>query len=88
MHGNRAKIRWQRRRTIKRKLGVLRRIGGEELAFSWTGGEPGRLSKGKIHCSCPLCRLKSSEQIAHRDAKKHANATSQLSDLSIKSDNV
>ena len=86
MTGNRAYLRWQRQRTINRKVGVLNRIGGHEYVIAWTRGMAGRLAKGKIHCSCAMCRSKSSDQISHRDAKKVAFAVSQSNDLWQESD--
>ena len=87
MPGSRAYHRWQRQRTINRKVGLLNRIGGDEYVFAWTHGMTGRLAKGKIHCSCPMCRSKSSDQISHRDAKKDAFAVSQLIDHLQEADN-
>jgi len=81
MTGNRAYHRWQRQRTINRKVGVLNRIGGDEYVIAWTRGMAGRLAKGKIHCSCAMCRSKSSDQISLRDAKKVAFAASQWMEL-------
>ena len=61
--------RWNRSRIIRNKVRLLRRIGGEDNVRAWTNGEYGRLSKGKIHCSCYMCRAKSYDHISHRDAK-------------------
>ena len=61
-------------RAIHRKEGILKRIGGEEYIRAWTGGTPGRLAKGKIHCSCPMCRKKSYDSPSvTMDGKKIAN---------------
>ena len=46
MKRDRAYYRWQRKRTIKRKLTLLKRIGGDEYVQAWTHGKPGRLAKG------------------------------------------
>lgn len=54
---------------MDRKVELLRLIGGHELVYGWTRGTPGRLAKGKIHCSCPMCIMKSYDQISHSEAK-------------------
>ncbi|WP_071429054.1 hypothetical protein [Angelakisella massiliensis] len=70
MNRDRSYYRRQRQRTIKRKKHLLLEIGGQQYLEGWTGGVPGRLAKGKIHCSCPLCRLKFQDQPSHRDRKR------------------
>lgn len=80
---NRAYYRYQRNRAINRKLGILRRLGGDEYVWAWTRGRPGRLAKGKIHCSCPLCRQKSYDSPTHRDMKQKESAGQQLAGLLI-----
>jgi len=63
--------RYQRIRVIRRKTEILKFHGGNINVEAWThGGQTGRLSKGKIHCSCPLCRSKSSDGLFHRDVKR------------------
>ena len=69
MQKDRAYYRWQRNRAIRRKLGILNRIGGEALAEGWTRGNNGRLAKGKIHCSCWMCRTRSFDRLPHSDLK-------------------
>jgi len=53
-------------------------MGGDDLIQGWVRGKPGRLAKGKIHCSCYLCRTKSYEQISHQSAKQNETATQQM----------
>ena len=77
---DRAYYRWQRKRTIKRKLALLKRIGGDEYVQAWTHGKPGRLTKGKIHCSCPMCRVKSYDNISNQDAKGNESTVQQMLD--------
>jgi hypothetical protein len=49
---NRAYYRHQRRRAIKRKLFIYCHIWGwKNVPFP-----PGRYAKGKVHCSCRLCK--------------------------------
>lgn len=72
--------RYQRKRHIKRKMGILRRIGGEDNLACWTGdGYYGVLSKGKIHCSCWMCRTKSYDDWSHSDQQMFL-----LGDLQVK----
>ena len=61
MQNNRGDRRWERERMMQRRCDILRRIGGEAYVQAWTQGAPGRMAKGKIHCSCPKCRAKSWE---------------------------
>ena len=73
MSRSRAWTRFHRRRTIGRKLGILRRYGSDEVE-GWTHGKPGRLSKGKIHCSCWMCRRKSCDELSMTDKRKELSA--------------
>ena len=70
--------RFQRRRAIARKAGILRRNWGAEEAFLRTGGKPGRLSKGKIHCSCWMCRCKSGDKRSASDNRKQVSMLQQM----------
>jgi len=78
---NRAYYRWQRNRIIRKKIGMLKRYGGAESVMAWTGGQYGRLSKGKIHCSCWMCRRKSYDYISHRDKSLLISSLQQLQDI-------
>lgn len=77
MYRNRNERRRWRERAISRKEHILRMIGGEENVQAWTLGKRGRLSKGKIHCSCWMCRPKTFDQLPHRDAKRFEFCNSQ-----------
>ena len=66
---------------IHRKEGILKRIGGEEYVRAWTGGTPGRLAKGKIHCSCPMCREKSYDSPPIPDLRKQEAFWEQMREL-------
>lgn len=46
---------------------------------AWSGGAVGRFAKGKIHCSCRLCRCKSCDELTVRDKRKTIDALDQLS---------
>lgn len=74
MSRSRAWTRYQRRRAIRRKAGFLCRRYGRDAVKRWTGGAPGRLSKGKIHCSCWLCSQKSRDTPRMDDRRKEASA--------------
>ena len=39
------------------------------------------LSKGKIHCSCPMCRHKSYDEKSTIDKRKDESARSQVEEL-------
>lgn len=78
MNKDRAYYRYYRKRAINRKLGILKRLGGSEYIEAWTGGKPGRLAKGKIHCSCWMCRSKSYDCPGISDLRKLQSAEQQL----------
>ncbi len=66
-----AYTRYQRNRAINRKFNILRRNMGTELANEfYPKKRKGQLSKGKVHCSCPMCRRKSYDELSHRDKSK------------------
>lgn len=70
--------RFQRERAIARKAGILRRNWGAEEVNLWTGGKLGRLSKGKIHCSCWMCRCKSRDERSTSDNRKQISVLQQI----------
>ena len=74
----------QRKRTIQRKRGILLRTGGKELYKGWTRGAEGRLAKGKIHCSCPMCRTKSYDELGIRDKRDKEKAEWMVMELEEK----
>lgn len=61
----RSYFRAQRRRVITRKKRII-----HEQHDYWSYRYDGVLAKGKIHCSCPLCRHKSYDYAAVRDVRK------------------
>ena len=77
---NRAYRRSQRNRIINRKACILRKMGGEKYVLAWSRGEAGRFAKGKIHCSCGMCRTKSYDMLSHADRKKLLAAQQQLNE--------
>lgn len=50
--------RFQRKRHIKRKLNKIKTWYSKEEFEKWFNNPEfaGKLDKGKIHCSCPLCK--------------------------------
>jgi len=83
MKKTRAERRLQRKRVICKKIRFLRKSGGEEYVSAWSGGgkKKGRLAKGKIHCSCPMCRRKSYDNLSHTDRKKLLSGKQQIEDI-------
>lgn len=68
MKRNRGYFRDQRKRAIARKFSIQKkRIGTKEANELYDERKRGQLSKGKIHCSCPMCREKSYDELSHRD---------------------
>ena len=84
LNHNRAYYRHHRERVIRRKVNMLLAYGGKENVDAWTQGHSGRLSKGKIHCSCFMCRRKSFDHPQHRDEKWYLDAGQQNMDLWIR----
>ena len=64
MSRSREYTRYQRRMHIGRKKRIVAEVG------CWVYKFDGQLSKGKIHCSCPMCRSKSYEYKQIRDIRK------------------
>ena len=81
MNRDRSYYRRQRKRAIHRKEHLLRRLGGEALVRAWAHGAAGRFSKGKIHCSCWMCRKKSYDDPQVRDKRAALAAEEQLHEL-------
>ena len=82
MRKNRAYRRSQRLRVIRRKICLLRKYGGDNYVLAWSGGgKTGRFAKGKIHCSCYMCRRKSYDFLSHADRKKLIAARQQLNEI-------
>ena len=81
MNRDRGYYRRQRMRVIHRKENILRQLGGEENVLAWEHGAAGRLSKGKIHCSCWMCRSKSYDDPQVRDKRAAINAAQQLLEI-------
>ena len=80
MKRDRAYIRRQRKRAIRRKCRILYRLGGQTCVNGWARGAAGRFAKGKIHCSCPMCRLKSCDEPGARDKRAAERAKEMLDD--------
>ena len=56
--------RYQRRAHIARKKGIIKRTHSYWVTID------GALNKGKIHCSCPMCRRKSYDEKTLSDLRK------------------
>ena len=80
MRKTRAFRRSQRTRIINRKVCILRKFGGEKYIYAWSRGNTGRLAKGKIHCSCCMCRSKSYDGLSHADKRKLLATQQQMRD--------
>ena len=59
LHKNTENRRWQDHMKAKRKRSIALHVYGFEFYQI-----PGKYDKGKIHCSCPLCRAKTNKQKA------------------------
>jgi hypothetical protein len=87
MKKTRAYRRSQRERVINRKTRILRKFGGEEYIFAWSRGKRGRFAKGKIHCSCWMCRSKSYDILSHADERELLASQQQMSEEASKPSN-
>lgn len=65
--------RHQRWAHINRKKYIIKLQGGY-----WHYKYDGDLDKGKIHCSCPMCRSKSYDQASASDVRKTVSAMQEL----------
>lgn len=66
-----AYTRYQRNRAINRKFGIRERLLGHDEALAmYPERRKGQLSKGKIHCSCSMCREKSYIELTHKEKGK------------------
>ena len=81
MNRDRSYYRKQRKRAIHRRQKILRQLGGEENVRAWARGATGRFSKGKIHCSCWMCRRKSYDEPRIRDKRAAIAAAEQLLEI-------
>lgn len=71
---SRAYYRHHRRRIIRRKVKIAVRYG-------WNASCKGQYAKGKIHCSCSLCAVKTKKDgFPHSQKKQLQNLDQQLID--------
>lgn len=82
-----AKTRYERFRHIERKKRIIK-----DQNNYWYYKHEGVLSKGKIHCSCPMCRMKTTNKGKNKskwlpshnpkisDLRKEISMDSQLED--------
>lgn len=67
----RAYYRHQRKRAIARKMYIFHDIQGNELAEFHNGTVypfvPGKFAKGKVHCSCKMCKY---DKVYHIEKEK------------------
>lgn len=76
MNRSRDYYRKQRARVIRRKQKIIHGLNDD-----WHVEHAGMLSKGKIHCSCPMCRHKSYDEKSMSDKRKDEFAQQQLDEL-------
>lgn len=82
MKRDRAYLRKQRKRIINKKYHIREFIWGKEFTKEYYKDNPkGELSKGKIHCSCHLCRIKSCDELSYRDKKNLLFLNSQIKEF-------
>lgn len=63
--------RYNRKKAINRKYNIRKNLWGTQQTEEYYNCvAKGSLSKGKIHCSCPMCRTKSHDELDNCDKKK------------------
>ena len=73
---DRGYLRKQRIRVIRKKKRII-----HEQGDYWYVDHDGILSKGKIHCSCPMCRHKSYDHANMQDLRKKESCMISLSEF-------
>ena len=81
MKRSKAYYRWQRRRAIHHKAWIVRYAWKEDSPLFWTPSRIGALSKGKVHCSCWMCRRKSYDELSRTDKRKQEAYKQQLEEM-------
>lgn len=79
-HGTRM-VRYGRFRTIERKKRII-----QQQNNYWSFKHEGELSKGKIHCSCPMCRHKFKDQASLPDVRRSDAAIQEVFESGIRVD--
>lgn len=85
LNRNRNYYRKQRIRAILRKLEIRKfQWGSDDVEEFYDSKMRGKLSKGKIHCSCYMCRVKSSDSLHVKDLRKLDSYVSELNEYYFK----
>lgn len=73
-----------RKKSINRKYKIRKFLWGKEAVTDYYNLNPlGSLDKGKVHCSCPICRKKSYDELSKKDKSKLEIMSIDLNDLDI-----
>lgn len=78
---NRGYYREKRRNAIKRKFNILKNNWGSDEAIKHFQDSKGKLSKGKVHCSCRMCREKTKDCLKPSEIKKMNRDLDKINDL-------
>lgn len=73
---SRSYLRNVRQKAIRRKQRIIK-----EQNNYWHYKHAGELAKGKIHCSCPLCRRKSSDSAKFSDLRRTQGDIEQMMEI-------
>jgi hypothetical protein len=74
---NRGYYREQRQKHINRKKRIIKE---QQYPLFWGYKHEGELSKGKIHCSCWMCRQKTYDNWKHSDKQRIEEMEFELKD--------
>ena len=88
MNRSRAYRRFQRKRAIYHKSMILRDYWKLNDADYWTPGRYGYLSKGKVHCSCWMCRRKSYDDPRIMDKRRTISQNQSLTAYETETEEV
>ena len=80
---NLAMRRGQRKRAICRERRIVLHVCPEGFVAGMTTRFCGRLAKGKLHCSCPICRRKSRMRPAMRMRRQDDAFRDQLGETDL-----
>ena len=81
MNRSRSFRRFQRKRAINHKSMILHDYWQIRSEGFWTPVRVGELSKGKVHCSCWMCRRKSYDDPRMMDKKNRLSLQQKQSDF-------
>ena len=85
LNRSRSENRYNYFKSKNRKLNILYSIHGKsDIDSYYTDKKKGKLGKGKIHCSCSMCSIKSKDSLKISDLKNIYKLNSDLNENLLK----